>query len=364
MLVRQFGNNVFHYRALKEGSRVNYTVTHIAQGKYKISDPVRFTEGDPLKIVNGQFKYSVKGLRAAINLTPEERDALKFGQRLVTRSELQETFWTDAVEQQASIQNITHLTASTSQAVSTPDHVRQVYLAIFNSTQQAITSHERMIAGIMSQEATNDAIFSDRRKRLLAWNKGTRSFIRQLIRADAQNSLSLGAEELRMEQCRMALWNPNDENTRSGNDWLEITILQNARQVLRDNHPDQCKHLCTHLLGEDWRSVFAECAARTILFAVSKDVREGWADRFMDLQKITSILESLRAGAPAYWKNEVVALHTEVQRLLTTRDPATPMHISPEQGAIVSRNPQEDTKVASPIPYPPTSPVDAGKMEE
>jgi hypothetical protein len=221
-----------------------------------------------------------------------------------------------------------------------------------------------MIAGIMSQEAANDAIFSNRRKSLLAWNKGTRSFIRQLIRADAQSSLSLGAEELRMEQCRMALWNPNDENTRSGNDWLEITILQNARQALRDNHLDQCKHLCTHLLGEDWRSVFAECAARTILFAVSKDVREGWADRFMDLQKITSILESLRAGAPAYWKNEVVALHTEVQMLLTTRDPATPMHISPEQGAIVSRNPQEDTKVASPIPYPPTSPVDTGKMEE
>jgi hypothetical protein len=43
---------------------------------------------------------------------------------------------------------------------------------------------------------------------------------------------------------------------------------------------------------------------------------EGWPDRFAEMRKIVGRLESLRADAPVYWIDEVLALQTEVAGLI------------------------------------------------
>jgi hypothetical protein len=317
--VRQFGNSIFHYRTLTEGARKDYNVTDEAEGKFKKSKAARFKERTNLKNdnrLNWKFRFDLKGLKAAINLTPDERIAMKFGQRLLLSSKMQQDFFNDVEEQEASIQSITDTITSATLAGNSPDNIRKTFLSIFTFTQQAIRNHERMVAGTISQENADGVAYSNRRAKLLAWNKGTRSFARQLVDADGGRNLDLNAEELQLELCRMALWYPTDAATKSGTDWLEILILQNARQALNSGNVQDCRNTCTRLLRENWRSLFADCAARAILFSLEKNVSEGWPGRVVELQAIAGILESLKAGAPAYWKDEVLALQAEVAGLI------------------------------------------------
>ena len=267
--VRQSGNSIFHYRTLNEGARKDYNVTDEAEGKFKKSKAARFKERtDPKNDsrLNRKFRFDLKGLKAAMNLTPDERTAMVFGQRLLLSSKMQEDFWNDVEEQEASIRSITDTINPATLAGNSPDHIRQTFLSIFTFTQQAIHNHERMVAETISQNADGIA-YPNRRAKLLAWNKGTRSFIRQLAQADAGRNLNLRAEELRLEFCRMALWNPNDATTKSGNDWLEILILQNARQALNSGNLYDCRNTCIRLLREDWRTAFADCGAGDSLYS-------------------------------------------------------------------------------------------------
>jgi hypothetical protein len=324
--VRQFGNSIFHYRTLSEGARKEYNVTNEAEGKFKKSKAARFKQRTDLKHdknLNLKFGFDLEGLKAAINLTPDERITMEFGQKLLLSSKLQGNFWGDVEEQEASIKSITETINSATLAGNSSDHVRQTFFSIFTFTQQAIHNHERMVAGTISQENADGIAYPNRRAKLLAWNKGTRSFVRQLVQADAGRNLNLDEEELRLEFCRMVLWNPNGATTRSGNDWLEILTLQNARQALNSDNLFDCRNICTRLLRENWRSVVADCAARAILFALDKNVSEGWPGRAAELRDILYILESLKAGAPACWKDEVLALQTEVAGLSapSTADP-------------------------------------------
>jgi hypothetical protein len=321
VLVRQFGNKVFHYRALKEGASVGYIITDAAEGEYYNQKPIRFAEKNPIHMLNGKFRFSVEALKSTLNMTPDERKALQFGQAFVLSSELEEQFWTDAQHQVMSIQLITNSVTNATQNRNTPDYVRHVYLTILHCTQQAITNHERMIAGIISLEQTNGVPYTDRRANLLAWNRGTRLFIQNLVQSDAQGNINVNAEQLRMENCRMALWNPKDVTTQKGSEYLEIQILQHARRALNTGDRGECRRLCTRLLQEDWRSIFGQCMAGTILFALDKDVRMGWTERLANLQKVLGVVVSMKAAAPEYWKDELEALETEVMTLSALQPP-------------------------------------------
>jgi hypothetical protein len=209
-----------------------------------------------------------------------------------------------------------------------------------------------MIAGIFSLENTNGLTYTDRRANLLAWNRGTRAFIRKLIEADAQGNLNLDADRLRMEQCRMALWNPSDVTTQTGNEFLEIQILQHARQALNTGDINQCRDFCTKLLREDWKSLFAEYAAKSILFTLDQDVYEGWSERYSGLQKALITLGSMKAFAPDYWKDGVMALGTEVTALIALQKPPTPMQLfSPESDLDTASNGNQSAEggVAPPV---------------
>lgn len=326
VIVRQFGNSIFRYRAVKEGFRISYKVIDPAKGKAKGSYSVRFTEEDALKVLIGPFKSQVEGLRAAINLSPEERKAMEFGQKLLISSEMQDAFWSDSKQQNDNVQEIINLIGNAARHANTPYHIRQTFLAILKFTQQAITNHERIIAETTRQESANKFVYTDRRANLLKWNERTRMFLRQLNTADAQKNLNIDAEALRMELCRMALWNPKDTITQIGNNWFEILTLQHARQALSLGNLAQCRNYCTRLLQEDWISMFADCASKSILFCLDKDVFDGWADRSTELDCVMARLDNLRIASPAYWQDEVVALHTEVAGLISTR--ATPMQLS------------------------------------
>ncbi|KAE9369944.1 hypothetical protein N431DRAFT_345678 [Stipitochalara longipes BDJ] len=311
-VVRQYGNCVFHYRALKEGARVQYTVMDIVDGKFKSKNTGRFTEQSPIKILNGQFRSDVLGLMAAINLSPEEREALRFGVDLINSSDAQEKFWSLGVEQRRAIQRVKDAMAYASQNGAHP----QLNLIIFSFTTQAITHHGKMIINLKAQELANGTIYTDRRANFLAWNQGVRSFIRELVRKDPQGYTSAGVEELRLEQCWMYLWSLHDPNTRSGKDWLEFQILQNARQGIANGDKELCRSYCSRLIGEDWRSLFAECSARFILFILDKDVTAGLSDRVVELKNVASVLAKVLANAPPFWKDEVEALQTDVQLIL------------------------------------------------
>ena len=315
-VVRQYGNQVFQFRALNEGARVQYTVTDAVEGWYKEGAPSRFTETDHAKILSGKFKASVTlSIAAAMNLSQQEREAMKFSIALANSADAQELFWNETIKQVNAVQGVKNVIAYAAQNPGDP----RINDRIFNLTAHAITHHGQMIINLRAQEDSNGTVYTDRRKNLLSWNEGTRSFIRQLVRAVgavAQGTFDNVKEELRLEQCRMYLWDPADLSTQSGKNWLEFQILQAARQAKAADDKELCRTYCNRLIAEDWRSVFGECSARALLFALDKDVNDGFAGRLAELQSVADVIVKVLASAPPFWKTEIAALQTDVQLFL------------------------------------------------
>ena len=311
-VVRQYGNRVFHYRSLNEGSRVQYTVQDAVQGWFKTTALGRFNEKDPAKILNTQFRADVRGLAAAINLNFIERDALKFGIALVNSADAQEQFWNFSVEQVKATQGVKNTIAYAAQNPGVP----QIYESIFDLIAQSIAHHGKMIINLRAQEDAKQTVYTDRRENLLTWNQGTRSFVRQIVRIDTQGTFNSVKEELKLEQCRMFLWDPANLSTRSGMNWLEFQILQATRDAMAKDDKDVCRTYCNRLISEDWRSLFGELWARSLRFALDKDENAGYAGRLAELQNVANVLVKVLENAPPFWKNEVVALQTDVHLLL------------------------------------------------
>jgi len=77
--IRKLGHGLLQFRAVKEGAHIKYTLTDKKTRGYRRSRAERISVSHPFPAVHWKLRKSVKTLKEAQNLSPEDRTALQFG---------------------------------------------------------------------------------------------------------------------------------------------------------------------------------------------------------------------------------------------------------------------------------------------
>ncbi|EKD17696.1 uncharacterized protein L3040_003578 [Drepanopeziza brunnea f. sp. 'multigermtubi'] len=325
--VQKFGHGLLHYRTRKEGSRVLYTIDP-KTGKLKVGHAIRFSAFDQTFMeATNRFISKVEMLTTALSLTPEDREAMRFGRALLFSSQAEQMFWDNTTSQQALVKTAMDVMASAASAPPTDETRRMIFNGLLQCMLDAISTHQVQIASILSLESVNNTRYPDRRTALKSWNRGTRVFIRNLKRADATNAINAEKALLDLELCHMVLYDPADPSMQASEEFFESQSLTLARICLGEGDYSQCRDLCNGVLGLPWCTVFGRCGAEAILFALDRDLFEGWDERKASFAKMVQRMAYCEAGAPATWKSHWATLKSELV------DPASQIPRPPDPNA-------------------------------
>lgn len=303
--VMNFGISLLQYRGGKEG--VRYTYIAKKNRSYAWRTRERFTSlFQPFSILDGQFRVSIDAINAAVQMTPEQRTAMEFGRAFLTSSTLEEKFWTNSQAQEQEIQKIANAMDTATQILPTPENKLAFSQAIHGMVKYALENHENMIQSICDLELVNKTTYSDRRRILREWNRGTRIFLRRLDAHLRQAGLDSEQELIRLEQARMVLWNHFDLATRDGADWVEMQLVQMVGNCQLPEDFLLMKALCDTILAAPDVSIFGESFARIYLFEQEKEMLGGtndsWVERYEKVQLVHSRLLQLMTDLPEKWK--------------------------------------------------------------
>ncbi|PBP21106.1 hypothetical protein BUE80_DR008027 [Diplocarpon rosae] len=310
--VRKFGHGIFHYRTRREGTRVQQN-RHPLTGKIRVKGGTRFQAFNQNFVApTNDFIASVESMEKLLGLHPSNRAAMRFGRSLILSSQAEQEFWDNTVRQEGLVKTAITAVADASRLAPTDENRRIVFTGLLECMRDAISKHEVQVAAIRSLESVNATQYPDRRAALKTWNRGTRVFLRNLKAVDTINVIDIEAPLLDLEICRMYLYDPTDESMRATEDFVEIQSISFARAFFDEGEFTLCRNLCLGVLASPWCSIFAQCGAEAIVFALDKDVFPGWDERKADLERLLLRLEYCTAGAPATWKAHWDILKTEL----------------------------------------------------
>lgn len=299
--VRMFGFPLLHYRSVREGSRMNYQYHYnFITKKYEysiISRDVRISGIQPLHTPSDTFRSKVQVLETMINMTPYQRAARNFGQDIVKSSREEEAFWINHAAQDAAVRQ---LFTEAARPGSTEEERAELVVNMTRSIQVAAYHHQFMVSSTISTEQGGGALDKERRDRLLAWNKGSRQFIFELISCcdlttDDDNIRKLEDVLVGLELCRMKLYSPL-HGPHDSSDYAEFGEILFAKQT-----PLLCRPICNKILGDDSSSMFARCCAGIMLCALDANVEEGWQDRRNELDKYITMLNRFKSPNLQDW---------------------------------------------------------------
>jgi hypothetical protein len=309
--VRAFGHGLFFYRNMQEGAQRDWSPGPAGTGYgYTISDPVRIGATSNFSNRAGEMTRKLEELRLAAEVSqlasfsPDDRKLLEFGKHLLVSSQVESEFWTNTVLQREGVKtifdHIEHIRAG-------PADNLGVFRSLVSLMAQIRENHEIMVASTPSLEEINGVIYTDRRKDLLAWNRGTRIFIKRLQGtsksvADPTYHAMLGIDLIQLERCRMNLWYPGC-GIQDVFDHYEIETLMRARNAPGCGLSIQdCKNICTALLNDAKTSPTVTYCARMILLATEPAEAEGLQRAYQWLQQVITQFAALRWGAGSGWK--------------------------------------------------------------
>lgn len=186
--VTKFGYPLPSYRSPEEGAQVDYKAASSPKpGKFKheVTSTTRVRGQNPFPRQLVKLRNEVSRLATMICLTPHQISVRSFGQAILTNHKTEKAFWAGFVNQEDAVQKIIDIRSKT------PKNVQRRTDAIASITDlvsQLIGWHENMIKSISTLEETNGTRYTDRRRRLVVWNRGMREFIRQFQKTLDKNT--------------------------------------------------------------------------------------------------------------------------------------------------------------------------------
>lgn len=288
-VVHRFGHKLFHFRGINQGVRIKFTL-----GEDQDVSPLEFTTGkaafirppapvglQELSATLGKRWWSIHHVQGILSEEPNVRRAKALANSLMYSSQTENAFWDRAQNQRRGVvQILDHLKTENNAS----DQPAVDFEQLITYISALLRNHERTIEALFehaqpTQQAVLEVPNEERRKALLAWNRGTSIFINQvsLQNHDVAEQVRLLDEAIALEICRMKLFTPDlkIETINSGPDFEEWTqLLQlHADYSLVINAPqdtdtniskeikearDRCYDICVKLRGIEGTSLFAQ----------------------------------------------------------------------------------------------------------
>jgi hypothetical protein len=331
--IRKFGHSSLHYRDGVQGAQVTYAPPlNPAQEFSKKTRQVRVTGNS--RVENQQFRSSMaalqkQALERSLEMTPGDRDAMKFGRTFILSSSAEVEFWDQSAQQTNAVDSIiTTVEAILRNPNQRPQDRHYLTTELLTGLQKAIENHEMMIAAILSVENTNGVSYTNRRKTLLSWNRGTRTFMNRIMGLQFAGSLATSIQDLlsQLERARMVLWAYNDIPNGLDTDVAEITLIRAASNQAQQGLVNQCLNTCRTLQLSVRPSVttVTRFTVTMVVFETVKNVFINWQIRRKIMTDLFPAIDWLLSAAPITWRGHLQMLKDNYNRLLTLPEPPAP----------------------------------------
>ncbi|KAF7896504.1 hypothetical protein EAF00_006518 [Botryotinia globosa] len=237
-MVHRFGHKLFHYRSINHGVRLNFNIYTKNRTPIKFRDistirigPVTPELGHDNQILRERWK-SVHAILGAQGETEESKIALRFGMSLLQSSKIESSFWTHEETQRRGVASIfEHLSK---QSVSEEERLSD-FTHLIGFIWTIVQNHKNKIDALLKSGQVDipqiQVPSEERRRALLAWNRGTSIFVNQCLKefpnASEDHRFQLSTLRLSLEILRLQLFSPDlrVETIKSGPDFVELALL-------------------------------------------------------------------------------------------------------------------------------------------
>ncbi|KUJ10907.1 uncharacterized protein LY89DRAFT_252084 [Mollisia scopiformis] len=324
ILVRKFGHGVLHYRQVREGAKITYTVKDKKRKLYDQNLGGRIQ--GLFSVQNQQYKSNFQAIQSAASMTPDERAALQFAWSLIASSEAEQEFWDNSTKQQTAVDFLIGSVNALMVNQFQPAQIQTIASSFLGLVRTAISNHEVMIAAIKSAEAANNTTYPNRRRTLLIWNRGTRTFMNRVLasRLLAAAGLNWTQQFLDLEACRMHLWDPNIPGDGIPEDRFELENLSTASGFCDAGQASACLATCNGIRADASNSIIANITCKVLLFDAYRNVFNLWPSRKTDLHQALEMLGYFAWAAPAPWQAYLGRLKTKGEQLYVLPQPPQP----------------------------------------
>ncbi len=195
-----------------------------------------------------------------------QRQNCEFGWRVINNTIWEQDFWNRSRELK---EYVTEMIVSLDYTMNgkTSEEVEATLVKLCFYLKQIREKHLAAIKSLLMIEETSGSPQKDRRDVLLNWNRGARTYARDVLQLarDAQypNLKPFENELLQLDDCRMLLWSP-DNSTEVAELRTETTTIKSTIDHFENGRYVNCMAEIDSLMAAPDRSVFAESVARIV----------------------------------------------------------------------------------------------------
>ncbi|KAF7932832.1 uncharacterized protein EAE98_004131 [Botrytis deweyae] len=268
-MVHRFGHKLFHFRSINHGVRLNFDIYT------KNRTPIKFRDVSTIRIgVDHKLGHdnqilrerweSVHAILGAQAESEERKIAQSFGMSLLQSSKIESSFWTHEETQRRGVAAIfDHLSK---QGVSEEERLSG-FTHLIGFMWTIVQNHKNKIDALLkSGQADVPQIqipTEERRRALLAWNRGTSIFVKQCSQefpnASEDHRFQISTLGLSLEILRLQLFSPNlqTETIKSGPDFTELALLIHLQDSFLKGDRALCRDSVKKIREIEGYSLFA-----------------------------------------------------------------------------------------------------------
>ncbi|TGO63846.1 hypothetical protein BCON_0010g00110 [Botryotinia convoluta] len=269
-MVHRFGHKLFHYRSINHGVRLNFDIYTKNRTPIKFRDistirigPVTPGLGHDDQILRERWE-SVHAILGAQGEPEERKIAQSFGMSLLQSSKIESSFWTHEETQRRGVAAIfEHLRI---QSVSEEEKLSN-FTHLIGFMWTIVQNHKNKIDALLkSGQADIPQIqipSEERRRALLAWNRGTSIFVNQCSKqfpnASEDHKFQLSTLGLSLEILRLQLFSPDlrTETIKSGPGFMELALLLHLQDSFLKGDRVLCRDFVKRIREIEGCSLFA-----------------------------------------------------------------------------------------------------------
>ncbi|KAF7882389.1 uncharacterized protein EAF02_005752 [Botrytis sinoallii] len=268
-MVHRFGHKLFHFRSINHGVRLNFDIYT------KNRTPIKFRDVSTIRIgvdhklghdnqILRERRESVHAILGAQAESEERKIAQSFGISLLQSSKIESSFWTHEETQRRGVAAI--LDHLSKQSVSEEEKLSG-FTHLIGFMWTIVQNHNNKIDALLkSGQADVPQIqipTEERRRALLAWNRGTSIFVKQCSQefpnASEDHRFQISTLGLSLEILRLQLFSPNlqTETIKSGPDFTELALLIHLQDSFLKGDRVLCRDFVKKIREIEGYSLFA-----------------------------------------------------------------------------------------------------------
>ncbi|KAJ8060706.1 hypothetical protein OCU04_011011 [Sclerotinia nivalis] len=280
LMVRSFGGRILQYRTIKEGTRIFYQ-----PGSYKPFtiikrdrlDPVSH---DPYEHDEALMVKTILDVKTRTTHTPVEKKLMAFVTKIAESAKTGKAFWERMEVQVRTVREIIQVLVQSKMNDSSGVYkdwglmttaVREVVELLV----VAATNHERMVGFALERQKEHHGVDDIAAKgALLAWNRGTRGFNREVLEKfgkkfkDGELGRKLNVSYNLLEKCQALLFAPSKKGVKSKypKEQREFDMLLETAEAIHTHEDfERGRQMCSRLLSNRYIGSFVKSAAKLLL---------------------------------------------------------------------------------------------------